>query len=439
MVRVERIFIFVFLWLFHSTFFFCLSRYPPLTGTSLSDAPEVNALDLSSMGNLQRQDTRLAKIFVNLETFDKNTMNTYSLVDGILYKKSYDPQSAPLLLVLPQPYYSDILHSLHDDPSAGHLGFSRTLQRVRSRFFWPRMIRTVRQYVASCKDCKRRKKPPLVPAGHMQPIPPTEIPFQRLGIDLLGPFPKSRCGNRWIVVSVDYATTYVETKAIPDSSAEQIAMFLLQRIILRHGAPRELISDRGRNFLSAILASLLHACSVVHHTTTSYHPQTNGMTERINKTLVDMLYLYVDVEQTNWDEILPFSTFAYNTSLHSVTGFSPFYLLYARSPTTTLDTVLPYHDDLVPHDTMCDIFLRAEEARQLTRIHSLDSQDMQRSYYNQHRRDVHYCPGDLVWVFTPVRRKGRSEKLMRHYFGPYKITKKLSSVTYEVVPEPTCQ
>lgn len=143
------------------------------------------------------------------------------------------------------------------------------------------------------------------------------------------------------MVAVNYATRYVETKATPDASAAQIGTFLLHNVILRHIAPRDLISDRGRNFLSAVVGSLLQACSVAHHITTSSHPQTNGMTERINKTFADMLSMYVDVESNNWDDILPFTTFAYNAYLHSATRFSHFYLLYARPPTTTLDTLLP--------------------------------------------------------------------------------------------------
>lgn len=121
--------------------------------------------------------------------------------------------------------------------------------------------------------------------------------IQRHGIDLLGPFAKSRRGNRWVVLAVDYTTTYyMKTNAIPDASVARIAAFLLHHVVLRHGAPRDPISDRGRK-LSFVLGSLLQASSVVHHTTLPYHPQTNGMTERINITLVDMLPMYVGVEQ----------------------------------------------------------------------------------------------------------------------------------------------
>lgn len=128
------------------------------------------------------------------------------------------------------------------------------------------------------------------------------------------------------------------------------------------------------------------------------------MTERTSKTLVNMLSMYVDTEHSNWDKVLPFFTFAYNTSFHSVTGFTPFCLLYARAPATTLDTVFPYHNDSGCDTMLHGISLGAEEAQQLARIHSLQSQYMNRHYYNQHHQDVQYNPGSLGLHLCPQER-----------------------------------
>ncbi|GFV35107.1 retrovirus-related Pol polyprotein from transposon 412 [Trichonephila clavipes] len=153
------------------------------------------------------------------------------------------------------------------------------------------------------------------------PIPPAIAPFHRIGIDLLGRFPKSAHGNKWIIVCTDYSTRYAITKALPTAEVDEIAKFLLEEIVLRHGAPRVIITDRGAVFRSRLVSSLVDLCNIDHRFTTAYHPQTNGLTERFNKTLVDMLSMYVDVEQKNWDEILPFVTFAYNTAKQETTGF----------------------------------------------------------------------------------------------------------------------
>ncbi|GFW93675.1 retrovirus-related Pol polyprotein from transposon 412 [Trichonephila clavipes] len=173
-----------------------------------------------------------------------------------------------------------------------------------ARFYWPGMYRNVVRYVM---HCPKGESPFL--NDHLDVFsshPPAIAPFHRIGIDLLGRFPKSAHGNKWIIVCTDYSTRYAITKALPTAEVDEIAKFLLEEIVLRHGAPRVIITDRGAVFRSRLVSSLVDLCNIDHRFTTAYHPQTNGLTERFNKTLADMLSMYVDVEQKNWDEILPF-------------------------------------------------------------------------------------------------------------------------------------
>ncbi|GFW54888.1 transposon Tf2-11 polyprotein [Trichonephila clavipes] len=300
------------------------------------------------------------------------------------------------------------------------------------RFYWPGMYRNVVRYVMHCRECQRRKSVPQRPPGRLVPIPPAIAPFHRIGIDLLGRFPKSAHGNKWIIVCTDYSTRYAITKALPTAEVDEIAKFLLEEIVLRHGAPRVIITDRGAVFRSRLVSSLVDLCNIDHRFTTAYHPQTNGLTERFNKTLADMLSMYVDVEQKNWDEILPFVTFAYNTAKQETTCFTPFYLLHGREAETTLDTMLPFCPNDFDDSNITKIAARAEESRQLARVHTLRAQDKDRRRYDSKHQMVSYAPGDLVWVYTPVRKVGLSEKLLRRYFGPYQVLRRLSAVTYEV-------
>ncbi|GFT65312.1 transposon Tf2-8 polyprotein [Trichonephila clavipes] len=294
------------------------------------------------------------------------------------------------------------------------------------------MYRNVVRYVMHCRECQRRKSVPQRPPGRLVPIPPAIAPFHRIGIDLLGRFPKSAHGNKWIIVCTDYSTRYAITKALPTAEVDEIAKFLLEEIVLRHGAPRVIITDRGAVFRSRLVSSLVDLCNIDPRFTTAYHPQTNGLTERFNKTLADMLSMYVDVEQKNWDEILPFVTFAYNTAKQETTGFTPFYLLHGREAETTLDTMLPFCPNDFDDNNITKIAARAEESRQLARVHILRAQDKDRRRYDSKHQMVSYAPGDLVWVYTPVRKVGLSEKLLRRYFGPYQVLRRLSAVTYEV-------
>ncbi|GFV46358.1 transposon Tf2-6 polyprotein [Trichonephila clavipes] len=382
-----------------------LSRNPVEEETETSD----KFLAVTTSMNLameQKKDQDLAKLKL-LSNSSKN--EEFRFIDGILCRKNFDPDGKLWLPVIPKHLRADILRHFHDAPPQDTL-VSRKLMTGYARDFTGR-------------ECTEMS---------FVPIPPAIAPFHRIGIDLLGRFPKSAHGNKWIIVCTDYSTRYAITKALPTAEVDEIAKFLLEEIVLRHGAPRVIITDRGAVFRSRLVSSLVDLCNIDHRFTTAYHPQTNGLTERFNKTLADMLSMYVDVEQKNWDEILPFVTFAYNTAKQETTGFTPFYLLHGREAETTLDTMLPFCPNDFDDNNITKIAARAEESRQLARVHTLRAQDKDRRRYDSKHQMVSYAPGDLVWVYTPVRKVGLSEKLLRRYFGPYQVLRRLSAVTYEV-------
>lgn len=357
----------------------------------------------------------------------------FLLNNGILYKKNYCPDGDLHLLAVPSSLRRCIVSSLHDDATAGHLGFYKTFDRLRKRYFWPRMYTTVQKYVKSCVPCQRRKSSPLPSPGLLQPLPPCHRPFERVGIDLFGPLPTTSSGNRWVVVAIDHCTRYVETMALPSGTSEEIAKFFISNILLRHGAPRALVSDRGRSFLAQLLQDVLRACSVVHTPTSAYHPQTNGLTERFNHTLSDMLAFYISARHDNWDSVLPYVTYAYNTAVQSTTQFSPFRLLYNREPLHTVDTLFPF-PPAANNPTLEEATSRAEECRQIARCRTFDHQAASKLRYDSHHRYVAYKPGDLVWLWVPQRKPGLCEKLLCKYTGPYRVATKLSDATYIIEP-----
>ncbi|UYV77928.1 hypothetical protein LAZ67_15002896 [Cordylochernes scorpioides] len=407
----------------------CLSRSPLNCSEDIEeDIPCIVALQ--NFGWEQMKDPDLTKIADKIQQETSN--KSFIKINDTLHKKNYDPMGREWLLVVPRHLRPEILRNLHDSPTSGHLGFTKTYDRIRKKFYWPGMYRNVRKYVAHCPDCQRRKRQPQLPPGLLQPIPVPIAAFEKVGMDLLGRFPTSMCGNRWIIVCTDYLTKFAITKALPTSESVEVATFFIKDVILKHGAPREVITDRGRNFTSSMIRDLNKHCRITHRTTTAYHPQTNGLTERLNKTIADMLSMYVDVNQKDWDEILPFVTFAYNTAKQESTGFSPFYLVHGREAETPLDLLFPKFPSEDEDDFIQTLGSRAEEARQLARIHTMRSQGGNKLRYDAHHRNIIYQPGVLVWIYIPVRKVGLSEKLMRRYLGPYKVTRKISDVTYEV-------
>ncbi|GFU02242.1 hypothetical protein TNCV_2466171 [Trichonephila clavipes] len=339
----------------------------------------------------QKKDQDLAKLKL-LSNSSKN--EEFRFIDGILCRKNFDPDGKLWLPVIPKHLRADILRHFHDAPTAGHLGFAKTYDRIRKRFYWPGMYRNVVR------------------------------------------FPKSAHGNKWIIVCTDYSTRYAITKALPTAEVDEIAKFLLEEIVLRHGAPRVIITDRGAVFRSRLVSSLVDLCNIDHRFTTAYHPQTNGLTERFNKTLADMLSMYVDVEQKNWDEILPFVTFAYNTAKQETTGFTPFYLLHGREAETTLDTMLPFCPNDFDDNNITKIAARAEESRQLARVHTLRAQDKDRRRYDSKHQMVSYAPGDLVWVYTPVLRRLSAVTYEVQDFDPASRKRKLREVVHVLRMKP---
>src|SRR5690606_20032872 len=165
--------------------------------------------------------------------------------------------------------------------------------------------------------------------------------------------------------------------------------------------------DRGKAFVSRFLSDVFRIYQSVHRRTTAYHPQCNGLTERFNHTLADMLSMYVNSTHSNWDTILPFVTYAYNTSVQTSSGFTPFRLVYGRESLTPLDALLSSSSSFHSSDPRSQSYIEAaREARSLARDALIRSQELQQRYYNSRHHEVTFQPGDLVLLWFPSRRVG---------------------------------
>lgn len=335
---------------------------------------------------------------------------------------------------MPRSLRRRVLEAYHDAATAGHLGYDKTYDRIRSRYFWPGLSTSVAKYVSSCSSCQHRKRSTTPPAGLLQPVPCPSEPFDTVGIDLYGPLPSTQSGYRWVVTAVDHLTRYAETAPVRSGTAIEVADFFLHQIILRHGAPRVLLSDRGRTFLSNVLEELLRVSGTAHKTTSGYHPQTNGLTERFHRTLSDMISMYINPDHRNWDQILPFVTFAYNTAVQRTTGYSPFFLIFGRSPSYTFDSTFfsaPVSSGAPPHEQYIS---RLRHCRQIARCRTEAHQQDRKTRYDSTHRSVCFRPGDEVLLWTPFRTPGLCEKFLHRFIGPYVILEETSPVNYRVAP-----
>lgn len=213
----------------------------------------------------------------------------------------------------------------------------KTRQRILRRFYWPTLFRDVEQFCKSCISCQKsgnRK----VPKAPLIPLLVISEPFTRIAMDIVGPLPRSSAGHKYILVMCDYATRYPEAVPLRSIDAEHVAEELI-KLFARVGIPREILTDQGSNFMSQLLAEpykLLHIHSI---RTSPYHPQTDGLVERFNQTLKNMLRKVMAKEGKDWDKLLPYLLFAYREVPQASTGFSPFELLYGRAVRGPLDMI----------------------------------------------------------------------------------------------------
>ena len=219
------------------------------------------------------------------------------------------------------------MYNLHENILSGHFEIEATYNRARSRYYWPNLYKTIAEYIKSCDTCQRQGAP--VQHEEMHPIPVGK-PFDRVGIDIIGPLTVTTSGNRYIVVATEYLTKWPEAKAIKDTKATTIVKFIYEEIICRHGCPKVLLSDQGTPFCNELVDSLCQLMQIRHCLSSAYHPQTNGLTERFNKTLCTTLAKYVSDYGDTWDTFLNASLFVYRTIQNSTIKYIPFKLIYGQ-------------------------------------------------------------------------------------------------------------
>jgi hypothetical protein len=281
-----------------------------------------------------------------LRTWVEAHQDEYAVQQGVLYRidtaKTRGMVTTRLLAVVPKSQRRQLMMTYHDSPAfGGHMNGVRTYARVRQHFWWPRMCSDILDYVAVCPTCAIRR-PRTRPKSQIQSHVQASSPFEFVAMDLLA-MPESKSGNKYALVLVDYYSRYAIVSPLPDKSAKTVARVLLEKCILVHGHPGTILTDRGGEFLNEILISLCKALSIKKTFTTPYHPESDGVVERFNRTLLKLIAAYASADQDTWDEVLPYVLYAFNTSVSRATGCVPFTLIFGREPPPAL-----YFDVLEP-------------------------------------------------------------------------------------------
>ena len=236
--------------------------------------------------------------------------------------------------------------------------------------------------------------------------------------------PKTKQGNAYIVVFMDYLTKWPEAFATSDQTSLTIAKLLVERIISRHGVPHQLLSDRGPAFLSKLFLGMCSVMGIKKVNTTAYHPQTDGLVERFNRTLVDMLAKRLNSSGKEWDEVLPYTLFAYRATVQVFTGESPFRLLYGRDPQLPTESVLNpsvRRETVALDDYQTAMTLQMSEMWASAQRNLQKAQKRQKCHHDRHARDATFAEGERVFVHTPTLKNGPAYKLASPFKGPYRV------------------
>ena len=389
----------------------------------------------------QRRDRELSDLICYLETNelpDNDKLARKLLLsedlfylsnDGLLYRIEHKTRRTcpePISqLVVPESLRFEVLSNAHDHITGGHLGTHKTYQKLRIRYWWKGMFKDTEHWCKSCVDCSMRKTPKTNLKAPLLPIP-VEGAFDRVGVDIVGPLRKTDRGNRYILVFSDYLTRWPEAFPIANMDAGTVARILVDEIISRHGSPRVLLSDRGKNFLSSLVQEVCKIFRITKVNSSGYRPQTQGLVEKLNGTLIQSISMYVNRGQTDWDLYIPSILFAYRVSPSAATQESPFYLLYGRECRLPIDVSF-----LQPSDVSSSIdehrkriVENVERSQNIARENIQKAQQKMKAQYDRHAKDRNFIVGQKVWVYTPKTKKGLSKKLLHLWHGPYRLVEK---------------
>ena len=382
---------------------------------------------LTRIKQAYQHDEQCKQILIDHENKDNNS-NEWQVTDTGLIKRHQQ-----ILVPNDTLIRTTIITSNHDDITAAHRGVTKTVDLITRIFYWKHLHHDVKEYVSTCISCQQNKITNQPPLGLLHPIETPNLRWHTVTMDLITSLPVTKDGNDAIVVFVDkYSKMVHYVPTVTTIDAPTLATLMIQNVIRLHGIPIQIISDRDPRFTSSFWKALWLQLGTKLKMSTAYHPQSDGLTERNNRTLEESLRSYVNYHQNNWDTMLPLLEFSYNNCINSTTGYSPFFMNYGQHPTTPLDYEV--RKEVQINDTASTMIEKLYDALDKAHENITKAQASQKKYADQHRRDFEqFKIGDQVLLSTDnLRIPGRAPKLVAKRIGPFTITRVLGKLNYEL-------
>jgi hypothetical protein len=327
-----------------------------------------------------------------------------------------------------------IIDECHSSLFAGHLGRDKTLESVSRLFEWPGMSDDVRSHVRHCHHCQTCKKQATENIGQLRLLQPSERPWWSVSMDFITGLPKTVRGHNAILVFVDRLTKMVHLVPCGKKcDAQEFARYFQDTVIARHGIPGEVVSDRDSRFTSQYWRTVCETLQLQQSMSSAFHPQSDGQTERVNRTLEQVLRAHCQVRQSvawAWDDTLSMVEFALNNAQHSSTKYTPFMLNAGQHPIT------PIMMETLKAGTIPAAFKFTDDIRTVlrqARENILAARDRMKAYADAGRSERVLAVGQQVLLSTKnLKPKFGKKKLMPSQLGPFTVLRQINDVAYKI-------
>lgn len=223
-----------------------------------------------------------------------------------------------------------IINEFHNCPIGGHQGITRTLERIKLYIQWEGMESDVKEFIQHCAVCQKQKQQGRKHQNQLTITDTMDNPWEKLYLDVVGPLPLTEDGHKYILTCQDNLSKYLIAAPMESQTAEEVSDKFIEHVILIYGIPNQILTDQGTNFMSEIFKRVCKLLKIEKMNTTAYHPESNGAIERTHKTLINYLRCFCHEKNDQWHKWVKFATFAYNTTPHSITKFTPYEMLFGR-------------------------------------------------------------------------------------------------------------
>lgn len=369
---------------------------------------------------------------------DGSNNNILVCNDGLWYRVDDGVQK---LYVPLESLQRKLLEEHHDTFVAGHFARDKTFEAVSRNYWWPSLYRDVVSYCQSCPHCQRSKSSTRKARGKLMPLPVPNNPWEVLALDMMGPFPTTKRGFDTVVVYTCLLTKMVHV--IPcrqTDTAQDHARLFFANVFRLHGLPVAIVSDRDPRWTSQFWEVLFSKLGSKLQMSTSFHPQTDGQTERANRTIQQIMRCMLaasELEEQEWDEWLPAVEFSYNNAKHASTGMSPFYLNSGQHPRTPASLLANSLDSVKNVPAALSWLERLQTQLQVAQKHVQEAKVQQQHYADRRRADANFEVDQWVKVskaafsstdFSAVS----SKKLSPKFYGPFKVARVINQNAVEI-------